>query len=201
MEENKSRKSFWTTLPGILTAIAAIITAVGGLIGTLYLIGVFETTPTPIVPSGTGTTPPSNTSNVAYPIHIEAEHFDEMSDPSSYGVYIQTDPDDPGTRCIGYISDDEWVRYYDVDFQFTSMQKFKARVASVYKGGTIEIKLDGISGQTIGICQVPNTNGWFNWTEVSCELNVGVQGKRTICLVFKGETVYLFNIDWIELLP
>jgi len=34
------RGSFWTTLPGILTGIAMVITAVGGLIGGLYGTGV-----------------------------------------------------------------------------------------------------------------------------------------------------------------
>ncbi len=34
------KKSFWVTLPGILTGIAAIITATGGIIATLYQVGV-----------------------------------------------------------------------------------------------------------------------------------------------------------------
>ena len=36
----KNRKSFWSTLPGILTGIAAIITAIGGMVGVLYQTGV-----------------------------------------------------------------------------------------------------------------------------------------------------------------
>ncbi len=34
------KKSFWVTLPGILTGVAAIITATGGIIATLYQVGV-----------------------------------------------------------------------------------------------------------------------------------------------------------------
>ena len=34
------KKSFWVTLPGILTGIAAVITATGGIIATLYQVGV-----------------------------------------------------------------------------------------------------------------------------------------------------------------
>ncbi|MBU0960767.1 MAG: hypothetical protein KKH60_04510 [Proteobacteria bacterium] len=33
-------KSFWTTLPGILSGIAGVITAIGGLLAILYSIGV-----------------------------------------------------------------------------------------------------------------------------------------------------------------
>ncbi|MFH1216470.1 MAG: hypothetical protein V1706_08210 [Pseudomonadota bacterium] len=34
------KKSFWATLPGILTGIAAVITATGGIIAILYQVGV-----------------------------------------------------------------------------------------------------------------------------------------------------------------
>lgn len=37
-------KSFWTTLPGILTGLAMVISAISGLLFTLYTIGVFEPT-------------------------------------------------------------------------------------------------------------------------------------------------------------
>lgn len=35
-------KSFWTTLPGILTGLAMVISAISGLLFTLHTIGVFE---------------------------------------------------------------------------------------------------------------------------------------------------------------
>lgn len=38
------KTSFWTTLPGILTGIAALITATGGIIAVLYQIGVIGDT-------------------------------------------------------------------------------------------------------------------------------------------------------------
>jgi hypothetical protein len=37
MGESRDQKSFWATLPGILTAIAAVIVAISGLIGGLVL--------------------------------------------------------------------------------------------------------------------------------------------------------------------
>ncbi len=65
------KRSFWATLPGIFTGIAAVITAVSGLIFGLYQVGIIggEPAPTP-VPSpaefsltisadGKGTTSPS----------------------------------------------------------------------------------------------------------------------------------------------
>ncbi|HNU11155.1 MAG TPA: hypothetical protein PKJ45_07295, partial [Rubrivivax sp.] len=42
MSEQNSGTSWWQTLPGVLTGIAAVITAVGGLILALHQSGVFE---------------------------------------------------------------------------------------------------------------------------------------------------------------
>ncbi len=41
------KQSFWTTLPGILTAIAAVITAVGGLLVALHTAGLIGAGSTP----------------------------------------------------------------------------------------------------------------------------------------------------------
>lgn len=45
----KKEKSFWGTLPGILTGIAAIVTAIGGLLVGLSAAGLLKATPTPTV--------------------------------------------------------------------------------------------------------------------------------------------------------
>jgi RNA polymerase sigma-70 factor (ECF subfamily) len=50
-DEETKKKTFWETVPGILTGIAGVFTAIGGLITVLVTIGVFspppEPTPTP----------------------------------------------------------------------------------------------------------------------------------------------------------
>lgn len=52
--EDKSEKTFWQTVPGIIAAIAALITAIGGCIAIVFGIpaisnAVFGVTPTPII--------------------------------------------------------------------------------------------------------------------------------------------------------
>ena len=50
------KSSFWTTLPGCLTGIAAIITAIGGLITILVAVGIMRpppVTPAPVIPTST----------------------------------------------------------------------------------------------------------------------------------------------------
>ena len=34
--------SFWTTIPGILTGIAGVVTATGGFVGILHTVGAFD---------------------------------------------------------------------------------------------------------------------------------------------------------------
>jgi hypothetical protein len=53
-QEEQKKQNFWTTLPGIFTGLAAIITAIGGLIAALITIGALESPfppPTPLPPS------------------------------------------------------------------------------------------------------------------------------------------------------
>ncbi|VVB90283.1 Uncharacterised protein [uncultured archaeon] len=57
MGEDDDKKSFWTTMPGILMGIAAVMTAIAGLYATVYLHGGGPSVPTPI-PTPTPVTGP-----------------------------------------------------------------------------------------------------------------------------------------------
>lgn len=50
------KKFFWTTVPGILTGIAAVITAIGALVGVLFTAGVFDSGSTIVVDGTPGPT-------------------------------------------------------------------------------------------------------------------------------------------------
>lgn len=53
MAERAKKPGFWTTLPGILTGGAALLTAVSGLILGLYQYGAFGSKPSPVVQPAT----------------------------------------------------------------------------------------------------------------------------------------------------
>ena len=57
MSNKNDEKSFWSTLPGILTGIAAIITAIGGLIIALNVAGIITITPETPAPTFNITAP------------------------------------------------------------------------------------------------------------------------------------------------
>ncbi len=90
----------------------------------------------------------------------------------------------------------QYVKVSGVDFR-DGAQKFTASVASATSGGTLELRLDGVDGKLIGTCTVSGTGGWQTWETVSCDIT-GAEEEHDLYLVFKGESGYLYNIDWWE---
>lgn len=46
MSDKPNDKSFWSTANGILTSLAALVTAIGGIVSILYTVGTFSPKPT-----------------------------------------------------------------------------------------------------------------------------------------------------------
>jgi serine/threonine-protein kinase len=61
-EPPRQTKSFWQTLPGILTGVAAILTAVGAILGILFQLGVIGGSPDSTTPSGSSIRTPKSAS-------------------------------------------------------------------------------------------------------------------------------------------
>ncbi|MGN1223895.1 MAG: carbohydrate-binding protein [Ruminococcus sp.] len=117
---------------------------------------------------------------------IEAENFDEQSG-------IKTEDCSEGGQNIGYIENDDYIMFRNVDFE-DGAKSFTARVAGGQEGCAIEVYVDSLDGTPIAKCSIPSTGGWQNWTDVSCN-TAAVTGKHTIYLKFTGGEGYLFNIN------
>ncbi len=91
-------RSFWTTMPGIITAIAALLTAIGGLIGGLYAVGWIGQKPSPSPSSSSSTVtqqgpaPPSSPGS-------------QQAPPSTMDVNVTADPPQfpPGGRTTIFV--------------------------------------------------------------------------------------------------
>ena len=96
----------------------------------------------------------------------------------------QNAPCSEGGECIGFILHGHWVKYEGVDFgqDTTSLE---IRAASASDGGLIEIRLDAPDGELLGVCQVPHTGGWQEWSSFTAKIKP-VSGVKTLCLVFKS---------------
>lgn len=120
---------------------------------------------------------------------IEAESFDQQSG-------IQTESSSEGGLNIGFIENDDYTAYYNIDFG-SGVSKFEARVASNGDGGHIEIRLGSLTGTLAAACAVEPTGGWQTWTTKSCSINP-ISGVHDVYLIFKGSGAGLFNLNWFK---
>ncbi|GAO28870.1 beta-glucosidase [Geofilum rubicundum JCM 15548] len=95
---------------------------------------------------------------------------------------------------VTHIQNGDFLKVRSVDFG-QGARRFSASVASVSKGGSIEIRLGAVDGTLLGVCEVENTGGWQNWKTVSSKIKK-TKGVHDVYLVFKGSEDQLFNFDW-----
>lgn len=95
---------------------------------------------------------------------------------------------------VTQIDDGDYIKVRSVDFE-DGAKLFEAWVASGSTGGKIEIYLDSLDGELVGVCEVNNTGGWQDWSIQSCMIN-DAKGVHDLYFVFKGGDSPLFNFDW-----
>lgn len=86
---------------------------------------------------------------------IEAENYTTQSG-------IQVESCDEGGSDVGYINNGDYTEYDSIKFD-AGMTRLDIRTASETSGGNIEMRLDSLSGQLIGIFPVAGTGKWQNW--------------------------------------
>ncbi|NME68209.1 carbohydrate-binding protein [Flammeovirga aprica] len=117
---------------------------------------------------------------------IEAENYCDQSG-------VDTEPCDEGGLNVGWIDDNDWIKFDDVDFG-NGANSVDLRVSSRYTGGTVQLRLGSTSGTLIGTASVPATGQWQNWTTVTTPIS-NVSGTQDLYLVFTNGGI---NINWLE---
>jgi hypothetical protein len=113
MDKKPKSTGWWQTLPGILTATAAILTAAGGLIVAFHQAGFFDrtsqTTPQTVTesPSATPTIPSTrksmpNTSTAPYPVILPADTEVRVGDAVYKILTAQLDRYAPGKLSLRF---------------------------------------------------------------------------------------------------
>ncbi|WP_440897031.1 glycosyl hydrolase [Amphibacillus sp. Q70] len=121
---------------------------------------------------------------------IQAESFDQMS-----GIQIEETNDESGGENIGWISNGDWVKYENINFN-QGASSVSVRAASD-NSGSIEFRLGSQTGHLIGTVDISNTGGWQQWETFSGK--VDVEGIHDLYLVFTGNSDYdLMNVNWFE---
>ena len=113
---------------------------------------------------------------------IKADRFNDQN-----GVLGENDGEN-----IGYIKNGSWVLYKGLDFE-SGANYLAIDASSLHEGGTIELRLDSLSGKSVGQCAVPGTGTWDTYKNLECRTS-DIVGVHDLYLVFHGGSGYLMNI-------
>ena len=112
-----------------------------------------------------------------------------------FGLETETALDTGGGYDVGFADNGDWARYRNINFG-SGVTSVSLRTASAGTGGTLEFRLDGVSGALVGVATLPVTGGWQTWTTVSSAIS-GASGTHDLYLVFRG-TTSLANVNWFK---
>ncbi len=125
---------------------------------------------------------------------IQAEAYTGMA-----GVAKEATQDVDGGEDVGWIANGDHLRFDAVNFGSTPRTTFSARVASGAAGGIsglVNVRLDSLTGPSIGSFAVASTGGWQTWRTIPANIQ-GTTGVHTVYLTFdSGQPADFVNINW-----
>jgi hypothetical protein len=124
---------------------------------------------------------------------LEAESFNGQS-----GIQLEASAFS-GTNICG-TNNNDFILYKDIDLGNGAEAVQIGVAVGSGGGGTIEIRLDTVTGELIGSMETKNTGGWQIWKTVTAGLSEKAKGKHDIYVIFKqdNDTEGVANIDWLK---
>lgn len=117
---------------------------------------------------------------------IQAEDYCTM-----HGIQVENTLDNGGQQNVGWIDMGDWMDY-KVNIPSSGTYTLEYRVASISGNGQIQFKIED---NILTTTNIPNTQGWQNWTTVSTTTSL-TAGNQIIRLYASGAP---FNINWFRL--
>ncbi|WP_421733943.1 glycosyl hydrolase [Cellulomonas sp.] len=125
---------------------------------------------------------------------IQAEAYNGMA-----GVAKEATQDTDGGEDVAWIANGDHIRFDNVNFGSTPRGTFSARVASGAAGGIsglVNVRLDSLTGPSIGSFAISNTGGWQTWRTVPANIQA-TTGTHTVYLTFdSGQSADFVNVNW-----
>ena len=147
---------------------------------------------TPLFPFGFGLSYGAATRN-AYAM-IQAESFS-----SQQGVRTEATTDTGGGQNVGFIAPGDSIAYTNVDFGSpTALRVTTRRASGSSSTGTVQYRLDSVTGPIIASVAVSNTGGWQTWGSVTTNLTQSVTGVHTVFITFTGPGPEFVNLNWFQ---
>lgn len=128
-------------------------------------------------------------------IHSLDPYTRQEAETMAFSDGVDVEPTSEQGIAVVNINNGDYIKVKGVDFD-VGASTFTAHVSSALSGGNIEIRLGSTTGELVGTCSVPNTDGWQSWIDVSCPVD-GATGVHDVFFCFTGDVdTYLFNFDW-----
>ena len=109
----------------------------------------------------------------------------EFSD--SFGVQLYG-------KVLGWFGNDNFVVYSQVNCLAQGATKgILLRYSKNNNGGSIEVRLGGPTGQTLGELEVINVGSWSNFVDAWVELDAEVYGIHDLTFIYKGTGGWTFE--------
>lgn len=102
---------------------------------------------------------------------------------------------------MAYTQKNTYALYRDIDFGTEPMERMTFQIyasapnSDVSRGGTMEVRLGGVTGQLLGKLTFSPNGGWNNYQlyEMDMELATPISGMQDVCFVFCPTSTFLFN--------
>jgi glucosylceramidase len=122
---------------------------------------------------------------------LRASSFSSVS-----GLQTEACTDTLGGFDLGFADDGDYAAFEKIDFG-TGVSSVDVRMASAAStAGTLELRLDSVSGPLMATIKVPLTGGWQKWATVSAPVGA-VSGVHTVYTMFRGGNG-IGNLNWLK---
>jgi hypothetical protein len=123
---------------------------------------------------------------------------------ASHNATLESSVDTGGGTDFGQLANGAWAEYQNVNFGTSGATQFVGRVASGAAGGVsglINVRLDSVTGPSIGSFAVANTGGWQTWRTVPANIS-RVTGTHNVFLTFdSGQPAPFVSLHWFDFGP
>jgi beta-glucosidase len=116
------------------------------------------------------------------------------------GTQVELCTDTGCGQDVGAARAGDYLWFDDIDFGSTSPADVTTRIASASPAtGTVQYRLDSLTGPLIAEQPLSNTGGWQTWASVTTPLTTSVTGKHRLYAVFASTAPDdLANLNWLR---
>lgn len=142
--------------------------------------------------------PPVTNQSSEYRIRATAQRILASSYTGISNLQTEQTTDADGGFDVGYSSNGSWAEYRNIEFGL-GVKSVDVRMASGGTGGTLQFRLDSVTGPLIAEAAIAPTGGWQAWQTVNARVS-STSGMHDVYVVFAGSTGSggIGNLNWFQ---